>query len=157
DGRIAAVGTQDELGRGLEYPDSAIVPGLVNAHSHLEYAVYAGFGDALGDFAAWVDLHTQRKRRIDFEAMLDIARLGAAECLASGITTIGDCSYSGAAAVAASEAGLGGTVYLEVFGDDPIDALDQFELLRERAEPSLSPLVRIGVSPHAPYSISPAV
>ena len=64
DGLIAAVGTRDELGPGIEYPDSVILPGFVNAHSHLEYAVYAGFGDALGDFATWVDLHTQRKRRI---------------------------------------------------------------------------------------------
>jgi 5-methylthioadenosine/S-adenosylhomocysteine deaminase len=157
DGRIAAVGTQDELGRGIEYPDAAILPGFVNAHSHLEYAVYAGFGDALGDFATWVDLHTQRKRRIGFEDMLDIARLGAAECLASGITATGDCSYSGAAGVAAAELGMRAVAYLEVFGADPADALGQFEALRERVEGSLSDRVRLGVSPHAPYSISPAV
>jgi cytosine/adenosine deaminase-related metal-dependent hydrolase len=157
DGLVAAVGARDELGAGIDYPGAAILPGFVNAHSHLEYAVYAGFGDGLGDFATWVDLHTQRKRRIDFEAMLDIARLGAAECLASGITAIGDCSYSGAAAAAAGEAGLGGIVYLEVFGDDPGDALEQFERLRERAGPALTPRLRLGVSPHAPYSVSPSV
>jgi cytosine/adenosine deaminase-related metal-dependent hydrolase len=157
DGRLAAVGTQDELGRGREYPDAAILPGFVNAHSHLEYAVYAGFGDGLGDFATWVDLHTQRKRRIGFDEMLDIAQLGAAECLASGITTVGDCSYSGASGVAAGQAGLRAVVYLEVFGTDPTEALGQFERLRERVEPALSSLVRLGISPHAPYSISPAV
>ena len=51
DGRIAAVGRSDELGRATHHEDAVIVPGLVNAHSHLEYAVYAGFGDGLGDFA----------------------------------------------------------------------------------------------------------
>ena len=40
-GRVAAVGAQDELGRGISYPDAVIVPGFVNAHSHLEYAVVA--------------------------------------------------------------------------------------------------------------------
>ena len=47
DGVIAAVGTTAELGEGERLPDSAIVPGFVNAHTHLEYAVYAGFGDGL--------------------------------------------------------------------------------------------------------------
>ncbi len=47
DGRIAAVGRAAELGAGTHYPDAVIVPGFVNAHSHLEYAVYAGFGDGL--------------------------------------------------------------------------------------------------------------
>jgi cytosine/adenosine deaminase-related metal-dependent hydrolase len=154
DGRIAAVGPAVELGEGTRYPDAAIVPGLVNAHTHLEYAVYSGFGDGLGDFARWVNLHTERKRWIGWPESLDIARLGAAECLASGVTTIGDCSFSGAAGVAAGELGLRGIVYLEVFGSDPAAALERFAALRERAEPALSDRLRLGVSPHAPYSVS---
>ena len=157
DGRVAAVGPAAELGSGTQYPGAVILPGFVNAHSHLEYSVYAGFGDGIGDFAAWVDLHTQRKRRIGFEEMLDSARLGAAECLASGITTVADCSYSGAAGVAAAELGLRALVYLEVFGDAAEAAVQQFAELRERVEPFLSAQIRLGISPHAPYSISPSV
>ena len=156
-GRIAAVGTVNELGEGTRYPDAAIVPGFVNAHSHLEYAVYAGFGDALTDFAEWIRLHTERKWRIGWEEYVDIARLGTAQLLASGVTTIGDCSYSGAAAVGAAELGLRGIVYLEVFGSDPGDAMSHFRALRERIAPFESERVRIGVSPHAPYSVSTAV
>jgi len=79
DGRIAAVGTVDELGHGRRYEEAVIVPGFVNAHSHLEYAVYGGFGDGLGDFAEWITLHIQRKARIGWDEYVDIARLGAAE------------------------------------------------------------------------------
>src|SRR5881296_1959893 len=115
DDRIAAVGTAEELGEGIRFDEAVIVPGFVNAHSHLEYAVYGGFGDGLGDFAEWITLHIERKARIGWDEYVGIARLGAAECLASGIATIGDCSYSGAAVVACADLGLRATVYLEVF------------------------------------------
>ena len=157
DGRIAAVGTRDELGAGTHYDDAVLLPGFVNAHSHIEYAVYAGFGDSLIDFAEWIRLHTERKRRIGWEEYVDIARLGAAECLRSGIATIGDCSFSGAAAVAMDELGLRGIAYLEVFGADPAEAMEQFEELRDRAVAHFGERVAVGVSPHAPYSVSAAV
>ena len=63
DGVIAAVGTTAELGEGERFPDSAIVPGFVNAHTHLEYAVYAGFGDGLS-FGPWISTHIERKQRL---------------------------------------------------------------------------------------------
>jgi cytosine/adenosine deaminase-related metal-dependent hydrolase len=154
DGRIVAIGTTAELGEGTRYPNAVIAPGFVNAHSHLEYAVYGGFGDGLGDFAEWITLHIQRKARIGWDEFVDIAKLGAAECLASGVTTVGDCSYSGATAIAAGELGLRATVYLEVFGSDPALALDHFARILDRAEPAFSDRVRPGVSPHAPYSVS---
>jgi cytosine/adenosine deaminase-related metal-dependent hydrolase len=156
-GRIAAVGTAEELGSATHYADAAILPAFVNAHSHIEYAVYAGFGDSLLDFAEWIRLHTERKRRIGWDEYVAIARLGAAECLRSGVGTIGDCSFSGAAAVAMDELGLRGVAYLEVFGADPDDAMEQFEELRARASAHFNERVALGVSPHAPYSISPAV
>src|SRR4029453_14921032 len=154
DGRITAVGSADELGRGTHYADAVIVPGFVNAHSHLEYAVYGGFGDGLGDFAEWIALHIQRKARIGWEGFVDVARFGASQCPAPGRTTVGDCSYSGATAVACSDLGLRATVYLEVFGADAELGLEHFGELKQRIDGFLSERVRPGVSPHAPYSVS---
>jgi cytosine/adenosine deaminase-related metal-dependent hydrolase len=153
DGRISAVGPASKLGEGERFAGAAIVPGFVNAHTHLEYAVYAGFGDGLG-FAGWISLHVERKARLGWNEFVAIARLGAAESLASGVTTIGDCSYSGATAVACAELGLRANVYLEVFGSDPDAIRRQFGDKRERVAPFASELVRIGVSPHAPYTVS---
>src|SRR6266540_3555114 len=153
-GRIATVGSADELGAGLRYDDSVILPGFVNAHTHLEYAVYGGFGDGLGDFAEWITLHIQRKARIGWEEYVDIARFGAAQCLASGVTTVGDCSYSGATAVAAADLGLRATVYLEVFGADATLGLEHFAEIKERVAGFFSERIRPGISPHAPYSVS---
>jgi len=145
-GRVAEVRT----GRGeRHYADAVIVPGFVNAHSHLEYANYAGFGDGL-DFGSWIGLHMERKGRLSPADMLAIARLGALDSLRSGITTTADYSFSGAAASAADELGLRATVYLEVFARAPEEAERQWLAKRELV--SESGLVTVGVSPHAPYS-----
>jgi 5-methylthioadenosine/S-adenosylhomocysteine deaminase len=149
---IVAVGTASELGAGERFADAAILPGFVNAHTHLEYAVYAGFGDGL-PFSPWLDLHIERKQRIGFDEMVAIARLGAAESLASGVTTIADSSFSGASAPACAELGLRATVYLEVFGSDGEEALADFERRRDRVDDAFSDRVRLGIGPHAPYSV----
>jgi cytosine/adenosine deaminase-related metal-dependent hydrolase len=153
-GRIAAVGSEDALGPAdRRWADAAIVPGFVNAHSHLEYAVYAGFGDGL-DFGPWLMTHVNRKSELDWDGMLAIARLGAAECLRSGITTTCDASFSGAAAPACAELGLRAIVAIEVFGQDP-ERLASFHEKRERLASSFGGLVHPAVSPHAPYTVSP--
>ena len=152
DGLVAAVGAADELGEGEHFEGSVILPGFVNAHTHLEYAVYAGFGDGLS-FGPWIAIHVERKQRIDLEDMEAIARLGALECLRSGVTTVGDCSFIGAAATACSDVGLDALVFLEVFGRDA-DALERFELTSDRVADAFSDGVRLGISPHAPYTCS---
>ncbi|MDQ3821623.1 MAG: amidohydrolase family protein [Actinomycetota bacterium] len=155
DGRIAAVGRLDELGPADErFDDAVILPGFVNAHSHLEYAVYAGFGDGL-PFDRWIVVHIERKRRIGWDDFVAIARAGAAECLASGITTVGDASFSGAAAIACAELGLRAIVYLEVFGRTTEELETRFPRNKGRIEAHLSDRVRLGISPHAPYTCSP--
>ncbi|HEX5798698.1 MAG TPA: amidohydrolase family protein [Gaiellaceae bacterium] len=156
DGRIEAVGTAAELGAGRRFEGAAIAPGFVNAHTHLEYAVYAGFGDGL-PFAPWIALHVERKRRLGRGDMEAIARLGAAECLRSGITTVGDLAYSGASAHACAELGLRAIVYLEVFGHEAVETMGQFREKRAYVAPALSERVAVGVSPHAPYTCSTEV
>jgi len=150
DGLLTSVGP----GRADRHVEGAvIVPGLVNAHSHLEYAVYGGFGDG-EPFGGWLATHIRRKRALDWDAMLAIARRGAADSLAAGITTTADYSFSGAAAPAAAAAGLRAIVYLEVFASDPAVAAAQLAETRSRPGVDDGALVRLGVSPHAPYTCS---
>jgi 5-methylthioadenosine/S-adenosylhomocysteine deaminase len=79
-----------------------------------------------------------------------IARAGVAECLASGITTVGDCSFTGVSAPACAELGLRAIVYLEVFSRD--GHTSRFDANSELVAESLSDRVRLGISPHAPYT-----
>jgi cytosine/adenosine deaminase-related metal-dependent hydrolase len=153
DGRIAAVGPAADLGRGERFDGAVIAPGFVNAHTHLEYAVYAGFGDGL-PFAPWIGLHVRRKSVLDQAEMVAIARVGVADCLQSGVTTVGDASFSGAAATACAELGLRAVVFLEVFGG-PDAVAERFEPMRARLDGTLPDRVRLGISPHAPYTCTP--
>jgi 5-methylthioadenosine/S-adenosylhomocysteine deaminase len=150
-GEIVEVGT----GAGdRHFSDAAILPGFVNAHSHLEYSGYAGFGDAQA-FLHWIATHIARKNALARGEMLALARRGVADSLRSGITTTADYAYAGVSATAAHELGLRTTVYLEVFASDPAEARRQYEAKREPLDETA--LVRIGVSPHAPYTCSLAV
>ncbi len=152
-GRIVAVGPAASInGAATHFADSVILPGLVNAHSHIEYASYGGFGDGLS-FGPWLDVHIERKRRLDWDDFVSIARLGAAMCLESGITTVADASFSGAAAPACDELGLRAIVCLEIFGSDVAAGLAMFDRHRERVESSFSDRVTLGISPHAAYSV----
>lgn len=150
DGRaIAEVGP---AGREADerFDGSVILPGLVNAHTHLEYAAMGGFGDGM-TFGPWIEDHIRRKAATGPDDSIEQARAGAAVCLRSGVTTIADCSYSGAVAAAAAEAGLRAIVYLEGFSD--------WADLRARTEARIdamtaTALVRPGVSPHAPFTVT---
>ena len=64
DGTIAAVGPSADVGAGERFERCVIVPGFVDCHSHLEYAVYAGFGDGL-PFSSWIGMHVRRKGLLD--------------------------------------------------------------------------------------------
>jgi cytosine/adenosine deaminase-related metal-dependent hydrolase len=151
DGVIVEVGT----GRAdTHFADAAIVPGFVNAHSHLEYSLYAGFGDGQA-FGPWIATHVARKSLLDYDDMLALARLGVRDSLASGITTSADYSFSGASAPAAADLGLRAIVYIEVFAQEPAAAAQQYD--EKRARIAESEQVRIGISPHAPYTCSVAV
>ncbi|MCW2949882.1 MAG: Cytosine deaminase-like metal-dependent hydrolase [Thermoleophilia bacterium] len=131
-----------------------IAPGFVNAHAHIEYAAYGELVDGL-DFADWISDHIVRKRRLSPEQMRASAELGAAQALHSGITTIGDASFSGDAAHALHATGLRGRVYLEVFGGaDQRGADDALAAVLARVdELPASDLLQYGISPHAPYTV----
>jgi cytosine/adenosine deaminase-related metal-dependent hydrolase len=162
DDRIAYVGPRAGAPRGgdVDLGDALLLPGLVNVHTHLELTVLRGFLEDL-DFAQWiVRLNKVKRAVLDRDRMLDSARLGLVEGLRHGITTYADTCDSGVAFDAMLEAGVRGFMYQEVFGPDPsvcatslAELRGKVDTLRERE----TTLVRVGVSPHAPYTVSDAL
>jgi 5-methylthioadenosine/S-adenosylhomocysteine deaminase len=112
-------------------------------------------------FAAWIDrLRRSRNDALTDEMLLDSARFGIVEGLEAGITTYADTCYSGVVLPAMREMGVRGVMYQEVFGPDPASADESMRDLESRVtklEAEQSDLVRLGVSPHAPYTVSDAL
>ena len=161
-GRIVWVGRADQCvrvdgGHVVELGDAVLMPGLVNAHSHLELTGLRGFLEGL-DFREWLRTLTIIRRDVLSEGDLhDAARLGIVEALRHGITTLADCTDSALPLTAMRELGVRGIGYVEVFGPDPAQCSGAMARLQQRVEALRAEdtaLVRTGVSPHAPYTVS---
>jgi 5-methylthioadenosine/S-adenosylhomocysteine deaminase len=167
--RIVGVGAHADLAarfpeaEAREFGDAAILPGLVNAHSHLELTALRNYLEPEeGNFFAWLrKLTVARLERMTADDLYVSAAWGAVEAARAGVTCLGDASDSGRTSLAAlSDVGLRGIIYQEVFGPDARLAGEQIEKIRAKAEELRArenERVRVGVSPHAPYTVSAAL
>ncbi len=159
DGLITYVGPRSGAPPGQDHDlgESILLPGLVNTHTHLELTAMRGFLEDLC-FSDWIDkLRQSRNEIMDTEALLDSARFGIVEGVEAGITTYADTCSSGVVMQAMREAGVRGIMFQEVFGPDPAQAVMAMRELEGRIETLLleqTDLVKLGVSPHAPYTVS---
>ena len=163
DGRIHAVGSAAELlpgaeeSRRMDLGRAALLPGLVNTHAHLELTALRGFLEE-DDFFSWIRKLTETKYgRLNEDDLLCSARLGVIEATRAGITTIADIADAGVSLEALVEGGLRSILYQEVFGPDPDQAEESLRGLQEKLESheaARAQRVTIGISPHAPYTVS---
>ncbi|HMM48368.1 MAG TPA: amidohydrolase family protein [Miltoncostaeaceae bacterium] len=165
-GRITAVGPAAQLIDAHpdapvadHGPDSLLLPGLVDAHCRLGWSCLGGVG-APRPFADWLRAFLPLRARMAPDDHLAAARAGALRALCAGVTCLADAGPTGAGLAALSESGQRGIVHLEAFGA-PADETAARATVAEFAE-RLAALaegegerVRMGVSPHAPYSAGP--
>jgi cytosine/adenosine deaminase-related metal-dependent hydrolase len=140
----------------VDWGSAVIVPGLVNAHTHLELTRLAGRLTRFESFADWIGQLVAARRSWSRDDYLESARAGARCALASGTTLVGDISASGVSREALAREPLRKVVFEEVLGLLPESAAESLRALAERLD-RVTPdeLLCSGVSPHAPYSVSP--
>lgn len=160
-GRIVYVGPRANApdGADRELGECALIPGLVNAHTHLELTVFRGLLEDLS-FRDWIArLQGAKVAVMTPERFLDSARWGIAEGVRAGITTFADTCDSGVVLEAMRERGVRGIMYQEVFSPsaDPTAVRDAAARLADqlaRHDAFETELQHVGVSPHAPYTVS---
>ncbi|OHB85609.1 MAG: hypothetical protein A2V98_10340 [Planctomycetes bacterium RBG_16_64_12] len=149
-------GHRPKVGRVDDLGNVAIVPGLVNAHTHLEFSDLA---EPLGKpgmrFTAWIR-EVVRFREFGPHRPRHAVKIGLKESLACGTTTLGEIAQPNWQADPFVSSPLETTVFLELIGP----TFDWLLQTRERAEEYLrsaspSGSWRPGLSPHAPYSVHP--
>lgn len=162
--RIVEVGTIEEL--RSRYPAepvrdfglAALMPGIVDAHTHLEYTVMRGLvNDA--PYSSWKGQLLNKEQILSREDWNDSALLGAVEAVSSGITTVADITRTGASLRAAQDSGLRGVIYREVAGMEKrkIPAIVDKALadIHEWTSTTDPERVMVGMAAHAPYSCHP--
>lgn len=163
--RIADVGPKFSLqerfpeAASYDFGLAAIIPGLVNAHSHLELTAMRGLlEDEEANFFGWLrKLTIARLERMTADDRYVSAMWGACEAVRSGVTAVADASDDAFESMrAVIGVGLRGIVLQESFGPDPRLAVENFEKLKTkvaRLREHETQIVRVGVSPHAPYTV----
>ncbi|HEX5887903.1 MAG TPA: amidohydrolase family protein [Pyrinomonadaceae bacterium] len=142
-----------------DFGQSVILPGLVNTHTHLELTALRGYlENEESNFYAWLrKLTLARLERMTPDDIRVSATWGACEAARAGITCVGDASDSAMMSMLAlRDVGFRGVVFQESFGPDPRLVDENFAKLKGKVEQLReveTDLVRVGVSPHAPYTV----
>ncbi len=162
-GRIVGVGRRADLTAAWPAAShwhlerAALLPGLVNCHTHLE------LGDlpqpiADGTFARWLVGLIEQRRALPLAVQTAAAEAGARGLLEAGTTCVGEVSTTGQSLAVLLRMGLRGVVYREILGLVPGEAEERRDAaqadLRAMQEAVRGGLLQVGLSPHSPYSLS---
>jgi aminodeoxyfutalosine deaminase len=166
DGRIVDAGPLKLLRRWQgatvrEFPGCAIMPGLVNAHTHLELTHFSSWKLRKGidysprTYVDWIIQVIKIRRGLSGEELEHSVREGLRIALESGNTSIGDILTDPALLPLYFASPLGGRLFLEVIGHDPARFVPLLERVTEALDAFGGQFLQPGLSPHAPHTLSP--
>lgn len=162
-GVITAVGRDREWSADSERDlgSVALLPGLVNAHTHLELAYLRDEVPPASEFVTWIRGVIGARRRLsdpNSPEILDGIARAMNEAVSTGTVAVGDISNTLVTFPLLAASPLAGVVFYELLR---FNAPDGDETVREavariRALPP-SPRVRASLAAHAPYSVAPTI
>jgi cytosine/adenosine deaminase-related metal-dependent hydrolase len=161
DGIIKAVGTLEDIRRDisapvLEFPGYALLPGLVNAHTHLElthfqaWLLRKGLQYSPRTFVDWIIQVIKIKRTLQPDELISSLREGLDISLQAGTTMVGDVLSDLRLLPAYCDTALSGRIYLEFIGQSTPNNVEELQQhVKGVPEGFLA-----GVAPHSPYTVS---
>ncbi len=168
EGKIVAVGTRSELasvrgGPVVEYPGCVIMPGLVNAHSHLElthfpsWKIRKGIDYSPRTYIDWIIQVIKIRRALADREIEQSILEGIRISLESGTTAIGEILSDTRFFPLYQRSPLAGRIYLEAIGQSPAHCQSIMSRIAVCVSGSRDSRIQPGVSPHAVHTLSPAL
>ena len=163
DGVVAALGSDEPrprrmpAGGAIHLDSKVILPGLVNAHTHLELSGLRGSVPPAQTMPAWarqVMAYQEGARTLEDEAAL---RAAVGELRRAGTALVGDVSNTLASVGPLEESSIYAVVFREVLGFDVADGEVLVKRLRTEIAQNRRDQVRLVPAAHAPYSVAPAL
>ena len=164
DGKVAGAGTLTELRRThsvpvVEYPDCAIIPGFVNAHTHLELTHFPSWRLRTNidyhprHFTDWMIQLIKVARGLKPDDYPQSVHEGMRMCLESGTTAIGEILSNPGLTTIYKDSSLTGRLYFEVLGQGSTRFREKFDGALSAAVSGEAGSMTTGLSPHTPYTI----
>lgn len=165
DGCIVETGTLADLrsrhgGPVHDYPGCAILPGLVNAHTHLElthfpsWKIRKGIDYSPRTYVDWIIQVIKIRRALSPQELELSVREGLRICLEAGTTTIGEILTDRSLLPLYAGSGLSGRLFFEAIGHDPVRNTELVSELDKAITSFSGGNFLPGLSPHAPHSVS---
>lgn len=164
DGRIAWVGRRGDPGEPegevRDLGSGVLLPGLVNAHCHLELTALGSLAagrssPCASGFVPWVEALVSARAALDPAATREGTRRGIEELQSTGTVAVGDVSNELGHLDLLRESGLEAVVFFELIGWDPAQAGPILAWAEERVARLTAPgRVELRLAAHAPYSVS---
>lgn len=156
---IVHVGRQPAFGPIIDLGDVVILPSLVNAHTHLEFSALPEPIPPGQGFTDWLRKVIDYRRSMREGALAAAAATGLSDSKSFGITALGEIATANWSEEPFLDAELDTTVFQEFLGLSPNRAGTLVRAAQEHANRLNRPHLRyrVGLSPHAPYSIHPDV
>ncbi len=155
EGIIEAVGTNETITKRfhghdvIQLHDAVLMPGLVNAHTHLELPPGL-HGIRSRTFPDWVLGLIEAKRHLSQRDYRTAAAENISAAIKSGTTTVGEICTHGVSPALLKRYGLRSVVFYEIIGMGNDKQVDLPPSTR-------SALGEAGLSPHSPYTVSEQV
>ena len=157
DGVIVDLSPAGRRSADVDFGNAAILPGFVNAHTHLDLSDAAGLIPPTTDFTGWLRRVIEHRRKQSDDDVERAIATGIAQLVHSGTTLVGDISAQGASFAHLALVPLDAVVFHEVLGLSEARAEQTLRQAREFVGTCRSPRIVAGLSPHAPYSVRPSL
>jgi cytosine/adenosine deaminase-related metal-dependent hydrolase len=155
DGWIVAVGTATEAADVKDLGDVALFPALVNCHTHLEFShLKKPLGNPGMRLDRWIRLVIAERGQSGEQSSVAIES-GLRECARDGAALIGDIATSPSAAY--EDRGHLLVPFVEVIGFSRARADSALVAVQKSLSALRNSCGEVGISPHAPYTVSPAL